>query len=179
MPPAPGKRGGLNGSVQHWLEVYSQEFQNPRHMRPKPETRWAKTRITIAIEHVNNVRRLSLFGFGVPHLFETGGAGTLALFAGYVSFETLNSFASIRLIYAPERAPLPGAHRGWRTCRPDSSRTGTAGNSELLHPHLKSGALHSKPRCGTLGPRNNPAALFERRQYLLAFGFFENTLHAT
>jgi hypothetical protein len=37
-------------------------------------------------------------------LFETGAAGTLALFAGYVSFETLNSFASIRLIYAPERA---------------------------------------------------------------------------
>ena len=104
MPPAPGKRGGLNGSVQHWLEVYSQEFQNPRHMRPKPETRWAKTRITIAIEHVNNVRRLFLFGFGVLHLFGTGAAGTLALFAGYVSFETLNSFASIRLIYAPERA---------------------------------------------------------------------------
>jgi hypothetical protein len=148
-------------------------------MRPKPETRWAKTRITIAIEHVNNVRRLSLFGFGVLHLFETGAAGTLALFADYVSFETLNSFASIRLIYAPERAPLPGAHRGWRTCRPDSSRTGTAGNSELLHPHLKGGALHAQECSGTIGPRNNPAALFERRQYLLAFGFFENTLHAT
>jgi hypothetical protein len=175
MPPAPGKRGGLNGSVQHWLEVYSQEFQNPRHMRPKPETRWAKTRITIAIEHVNNVRRLFLFGFGVLHLFETGAAETLALFAGYVSFETLNSFASV----CSGARPLPGAHRGWRTCRPDSSRSGTAGNSELLHPHLKGGALHSKPRCGTLGPRNNPAALFERRQYLLAFGFFENTLHAT
>ena len=165
--------------MQHWLEVYSQEFQNPRLMRPKPETRWAKTRIAIAIEHVNNVRRLCLFGFGVLHLFETGGAGTLALFAGYVSFETLNSFASIRLIYAPERAPLPGAHRGWRTCRPDSSRTGIAGNSELLHPHLKGRALHSEACCGTLGPRNNPAALFERRQYLLAFGFFENALHAT
>ena len=54
-----------------------------------------------------------------------------------------------------------------------------ASNSELLHPHLKGGALHSEARCGTLGPRNNPAALLERRQYLLAFGLFENALHAT
>jgi hypothetical protein len=23
-------RGGLNRSMQHWLEVYSQEFQSPR-----------------------------------------------------------------------------------------------------------------------------------------------------
>ena len=31
-PAVPDKSGGLNGSVQHWLEVYSQEFQNPRSL---------------------------------------------------------------------------------------------------------------------------------------------------
>ena len=30
--PVSEKPGGLNGSVQHWLEVYSQEFQNPRSL---------------------------------------------------------------------------------------------------------------------------------------------------
>ena len=52
-----------------------------------------------------------------------------------------------------------------------------ASNSEFLHPHLKSGTLHSEARRGTLWSSNNPAAFFERTQYLLAFGFFENSLH--
>src|SRR6266446_8016606 len=28
--PVPGKRGGFNGSTQHWLEVYLQESENLR-----------------------------------------------------------------------------------------------------------------------------------------------------
>ena len=30
--PVYENKGGLKGSMQHWLEVYSQEFQNPRSL---------------------------------------------------------------------------------------------------------------------------------------------------
>jgi hypothetical protein len=58
----------------------------------------------------------------------------------------------------------------------DSNRSGTAADSELLHAHLKRGPLHAQECSGTIETRNDPTAGFQSCQYLLAFGFVENTL---